>query len=54
MDDDLARLVVEGADEAALVRRARERKIPSLRDDAADKLLAGHTSYSELVTVSAW
>lgn len=54
IDDDLARLVVEGADEAALVRRARERKIPSLRDDAADKLLAGLTSYSELVTVSAW
>lgn len=54
IDEDIARLVVEGADEAALVRRARERNIPSLRDDAADKLLAGLTSYSELVTVAAW
>jgi type II secretory ATPase GspE/PulE/Tfp pilus assembly ATPase PilB-like protein len=54
IDDDLARLVVDGADEAGLIRRARERKIPSLRDDAAEKLLAGQTSYSELVTVSAW
>lgn len=54
IDDDLSRLVVEGADEGALIRRARERKIPSLRDDAAEKLLAGRTSYEELVIVSAW
>ena len=54
IDDDLARLIVEGCDEALLARRAREKKIPSLRDDAADKLLAGLTSYQELVGVSAW
>jgi type II secretory ATPase GspE/PulE/Tfp pilus assembly ATPase PilB-like protein len=54
IDDDLARLIVEGCDEGSLNRRARERKIPSLRDDAAEKLLAGLTSYAELVGVSAW
>jgi general secretion pathway protein E len=54
IDDDLARIIVSGCDEGSLVRRARERKIPSLRDDAAEKLLAGQTSYAELVTVSAW
>ena len=35
-------------------RRARERKIPGLRDDAAAKLLAGVTSFDEIVAVSAW
>jgi type II secretory ATPase GspE/PulE/Tfp pilus assembly ATPase PilB-like protein len=54
IDDDLARLIVEGCDEGSLNRRARERKIPSLRDDAAEKLLAGLTSYGELVGVAAW
>jgi type II secretory ATPase GspE/PulE/Tfp pilus assembly ATPase PilB-like protein len=54
IDDDLARRIVEGADEGALNRRARERKIPSLRDDAAVKLLSGATSWEELVSVQAW
>jgi type II secretory ATPase GspE/PulE/Tfp pilus assembly ATPase PilB-like protein len=54
IDDDLSRRIVEGASEVEIVRRARERKIPSLRDDAASKLLAGTTSFDEIVAVSAW
>jgi type II secretory ATPase GspE/PulE/Tfp pilus assembly ATPase PilB-like protein len=54
VDDDLGRLIVEGCDEASLSRRARERQIPGLRDDAAAKLLAGVTSFEELVSVAAW
>ena len=54
IDEDLARRIVEGDDEGDISRRARERKIPSLRDDAAEKLLAGLTSWDELVAVQAW
>ncbi|MEX0611287.1 MAG: ATPase, T2SS/T4P/T4SS family [Pirellulales bacterium] len=54
IDEDLARLIVEGANEGAIMRRARERKIPGLRDDAATKLLTGVTSLDEIIAVSAW
>jgi type II secretory ATPase GspE/PulE/Tfp pilus assembly ATPase PilB-like protein len=54
IDEDLARRIVEGANEGEISRRARERKIPGLRDDAASKLLAGVTSFDEIVAVSAW
>jgi type II secretory ATPase GspE/PulE/Tfp pilus assembly ATPase PilB-like protein len=54
IDDDLARRIVDGADEAAISRRAREKQIPGLRDDAAAKLLSGVTSFEELVSVAAW
>jgi type II secretory ATPase GspE/PulE/Tfp pilus assembly ATPase PilB-like protein len=54
IDEDLARRIVEGASEAEISRRAREKKIPGLRDDAAAKLLAGVTSFDEIIAVSAW
>jgi type II secretory ATPase GspE/PulE/Tfp pilus assembly ATPase PilB-like protein len=54
IDEDLARRIVEGDNEADIARRARERKIPGLRDDAAAKLLAGVTSFDEIIAVSAW
>jgi len=54
IDEDLARRIVAGANEADIARRARERKIPGLRDDAASKLLAGLTSFDEIIAVSAW
>jgi type II secretory ATPase GspE/PulE/Tfp pilus assembly ATPase PilB-like protein len=54
MDEDLARRVAEGANEGEINRRARERKIPNLRDDAAAKLLAGITTFDEIIAVSAW
>jgi type II secretory ATPase GspE/PulE/Tfp pilus assembly ATPase PilB-like protein len=54
VDDDLARRIVDGADEAAIARFARERKVPGLREDASGKLLTGVTSFEELVSVAAW
>jgi len=54
IDEDMARRIVEGASEGDISRRARERKIPGLRDDAAAKLLAGVTSFDEIIAVSAW
>jgi type II secretory ATPase GspE/PulE/Tfp pilus assembly ATPase PilB-like protein len=54
VDDGLARRIVQGDDEIQLANYAREKKIPSLRDDAADKLLLGLTSFEELVSVAAW
>ncbi len=54
IDDDLARRIVEGGNEGDITRLAREKKIPGLRDDAAAKLLAGVTSFDEIIAVSAW
>ena len=54
IDEDLAQLIVEGASEGQIQRRARERKVPGLRDDAAAKLLAGVTTFDEIIAVSAW
>jgi general secretion pathway protein E len=54
IDDDIGRQIVEGKDEAQISQRARDRKMPSLRDDAANKLLGGQTSWAELVGVQAW
>jgi type II secretory ATPase GspE/PulE/Tfp pilus assembly ATPase PilB-like protein len=54
IDEDMARRIVDGDNEADITRRARERKIPGLRDDAAVKLLAGVTSFDEIIAVSAW
>jgi type II secretory ATPase GspE/PulE/Tfp pilus assembly ATPase PilB-like protein len=54
IDEDFARRIVGGANEGDISRFARERKIPGLRDDAAIKLLAGLTSFDEIVAVSAW
>jgi len=54
IDEDLSRRIVDGADEVQIARAAREKKIPGLRDDAAMKLLAGITSFDEIIAVSAW
>jgi type II secretory ATPase GspE/PulE/Tfp pilus assembly ATPase PilB-like protein len=54
IDEDMARVIVEGKNEGDIMRRARERKIPGIRDDAAAKLLAGVTSFDEIIAVSAW
>jgi type II secretory ATPase GspE/PulE/Tfp pilus assembly ATPase PilB-like protein len=52
--DELGRMIVEGSDEGKIDKKARELGIPSISDDAAEKLLAGLTSYGELVGVSVW
>lgn len=54
IDDDLSRKIVEGGTELDIATMAREKKIPGLRDDAAAKLLAGLTSFDEIIAVSAW
>lgn len=54
IDEDLARQIVDGCDEGGISRYARSKGILTLQDDAALKLLAGATSFSELVTVSVW
>ena len=54
IDTELTRRIVEGCHEADIDHYARERKIPHLRDDAAQKLLDGVVSYGELVAISAW
>src|SRR3954453_20626959 len=54
IDEDLASLIDEGRNEGIINRRARERKLPNLRDDAAAKLLAGVTTFDEIIAVSAW
>ncbi len=51
---ELARRIIDDCTEVEISDYAREQKIPSIRDDAAQKLLAGVTSYQELVGVSAW
>ena len=54
IDQELSRRIVGGCTEEDIASYAREKKIPSLRDDAAHKLLAGVTSFQELVSVAAW
>lgn len=54
VDEELARQIVEGADEGAISRYARQKRWTSLRDDGAAKVLAGVTSLEELMAVSAW
>jgi type II secretory ATPase GspE/PulE/Tfp pilus assembly ATPase PilB-like protein len=53
VDHELARRIVDGSDEGQISTYARSCKIAALRDDAAEKVLAGTTSFQELVTVSA-
>ena len=53
VDDELARRIVEGCDEAAIWRHAAKRRIARLADDGVSKLLAGLTTVEELLTLSA-
>jgi type II secretory ATPase GspE/PulE/Tfp pilus assembly ATPase PilB-like protein len=50
----MAARIVAGANETDIIRLARQKKIPGLRDDAASKLLAGVTTFDEILAVSAW
>jgi type II secretory ATPase GspE/PulE/Tfp pilus assembly ATPase PilB-like protein len=54
IDEDMAARIVAGANETDIIRLARQKKIPGLRDDAASKLLAGVTTFDEILAVSAW
>jgi type II secretory ATPase GspE/PulE/Tfp pilus assembly ATPase PilB-like protein len=54
IDEELGRRIVAGCDEAAIKSHMRMRKMRMLRDDALEKLLAGATSYGDLLAVAQW
>ncbi len=51
VDSDWAKRIAEGAKEGDILAWMRERKLPSLMDDAIAKLLAGETSASEVLRI---
>ncbi|WP_149495194.1 GspE/PulE family protein [Roseiconus lacunae] len=54
-DESVAKLITDGAGEEALLANARERKRSMLMDDAVEKLLAGMTTYQEVLeAVVVW
>ena len=54
VDEELARLIVAGCNEAAIKSHMRDSKMRFLCDDALEKLLAGTTCYSDLLAVAPW
>ena len=55
IDEDWARRIAGGADKPELYEMMRRHGVPSLMDDAADKVVEGVTSVPEALTaVSAW
>lgn len=52
-DDDWARAVARGADEPALMEMMRARKVPTMVDDAVEKLAAGVTSLHDVLAAVA-
>ncbi len=51
IQDDLAANIVAGSDEGEILRYMEQQKIPRLKDDGVEKLLAGDSSFSEIVSV---
>ena len=51
ISDDLAQRIVGRCDEVEILKYMAEKKIPRLFDDALEKLIAGGTSYSEVIGV---
>jgi type II secretory ATPase GspE/PulE/Tfp pilus assembly ATPase PilB-like protein len=54
IDDELARQIVTGCDEAGIKSHMRARKIRFLQDDALEKLLSGAVSYGDVLGVTQW
>jgi type IV pilus assembly protein PilB len=55
IDEDLSRLIANGCSEAELISTSRSRGVGLLVDDAADKLFAGLTTISEVMSaVTVW
>ena len=55
IDEDLARRIVEGGERRRISRGAREsERSPACATTRPSKLLAGLTSFDEIVAVSAW
>ena len=54
-DEALSRAIAEGCDEAAMLQRMRAAKIPTLLEDAVEKLFAGDATVRDvLATVMVW
>ena len=54
-DESVAKLITEGASEETLLANARQRKRSLLMDDAIEKMLAGVTTYQEVLeAVVVW
>jgi type II secretory ATPase GspE/PulE/Tfp pilus assembly ATPase PilB-like protein len=54
VEEELTRRIVDKCDEVEVSDYMREHKIPRLKDDAVDKLLAGATSLGELLDALNW
>jgi type II secretory ATPase GspE/PulE/Tfp pilus assembly ATPase PilB-like protein len=53
LEDDLPSRIVAGCDETSLLGYMCEKKIPRLRDDATDKLVAGLACFEDIVPILA-
>jgi type II secretory ATPase GspE/PulE/Tfp pilus assembly ATPase PilB-like protein len=51
IEEHLAAQIVAGCDEGAIIRYMQEHKMPRLREDAIEKVLAGATSLSEILAI---
>ncbi len=54
IDEELTRRIVEKCDEVEVSDYMRDHKIPRLKEDAVDKLLAGATSLGEILEALNW
>ncbi|MEZ5385423.1 MAG: GspE/PulE family protein [Prosthecobacter sp.] len=55
VDEEWSQVIAEGAGEAALIERMRQRRLPLLVDDAAEKLLAGSVTLTDVRgAVTVW
>jgi type IV pilus assembly protein PilB len=55
LDEEWSRMIADGADESALIRRMRELKVPTLQEDGIAKLLSGWTCPRDVIAaVTAW
>jgi type II secretory ATPase GspE/PulE/Tfp pilus assembly ATPase PilB-like protein len=52
VDEQVASQIVAGCDEVSLLQFMRDKRIPRLRDDAVDKLLAGLACYADIVPLA--
>jgi type IV pilus assembly protein PilB len=55
LDDNWGRLICAGSEEPELIELMRQQQIPTLLDDAVNKLFAGETTVSDVLgAVAVW
>ncbi len=52
MDDEIRRLIVKGADSGSILSKARSLGMRTLRQDGLQKVLAGQTTFEEVMRVT--